>query len=260
MAIDLKSLRKGRHDAPLRMLVYGEHGMGKTTFGSMAPNPVFIPTEDGLTAIDTTAFPLAKSYQDVLDAMAALYTEKHDHKTVVLDSLDWLEALIWAHVAKEAGHENIEDFGYGKGYVYAADRFREVLSGLDALRSERGMACILTAHSQVKRFDDPASEPYDRYMLKLHAKAGDIVQEWADIVGFAAQEMIVKKEDVGFNKKVSRGVAIGGHVLHLKRTPAYDAKTRFPLPDVVPLEWPAFAAALAAANDATTQSTTNKGE
>jgi hypothetical protein len=251
MAFDLTSLRKGKQGGPPRMLIYGEHGMGKSTFASQAPSPVFVPTEDGLGAIDTTAFPLAKKYQDVLDAIAALYNEDHDHHAVVVDSLDWLEDMIWKHVAEEGGHDNIEDFGYGKGYVYAADRFREVLSGLNALRDKKGMAVILTAHSQIKRFDDPASEPYDRYMLKLHSKAAGIVQEWSDIVGFVAQEMIVKKEDVGFNKKVARGVSTGGHALHLARTPAFDAKNRFGLPDTLPLNWDAFAEALTEANQTT---------
>ena len=227
MAFDLESLRKGKHLGPPRLTIFGEHGAGKTTIASQAPKVVFIPTEDGLGAIDTTSFPLAKKYQDVLDALASLYNEDHAYQTVVIDSLDWLEDLIWKHVAEEGGHKNIEDFGYGKGYIYAADRFREVLAGLNALRTKKGMAVILTAHSQVKRFDDPSCEPYDRYMLKLNAKAAGLVQEWADVVGFVAQEMIVKKEDVGFNKKVSRGITTGGRVLHLTPTPAWSAKNRF---------------------------------
>jgi len=246
VSIDLQAIRKGRQARPPRVVIYSEHGMGKSTFGSEAPNPIFIPTEDGLGSLNVEAFPLATSYQDVLDAIATLYTEEHEYRTVVLDSLDWLEALVWQHVAKEGDQENIEGFGYGKGYAIAADAFRNVLAGLNALRIEREMVVILTAHSMVKRFDDPASEPYDRYMLKLHAKAGSLVQEWADVVGFISQEHLVRKEDVGFGKKVARGVAIGDHVLHLKRTPAWDAKNRYSLPDAIPLGWASFADALSA--------------
>jgi len=248
MAIDLKAIQRGRQARPPRIVIYSEHGMGKSTFASQAPSPIFIPTEDGLGALDVAAFPLATTYQAVMDAIGVLYTDDHDYKTVVLDSLDWLEALVWGHVAREGGEETIEGFGYGKGYVYACDRFRDVLAGLNALRTDKGMAVILTAHSMVKRFDDPASEPYDRYMLKLHSKAAGIVQEWADVVGFIAQQMVVRKEDVGFNKKVARGVAIGGHVLHLKRTPAFDGKNRYSLPDAIPLGWGAFADAMTEAH------------
>jgi hypothetical protein len=81
-------------------------------------------------------------------------------------------------------------------------------------------------------------------MLKLHSKAAGIVQEWTDVVGFVAQETVVHRESVGFSKTVARGVAVGGHVMHLKRTPAYDAKNRFGLPGTLPLSWEAFAQAL----------------
>ncbi len=257
--INLKALRKGKQALPPRMLVYGEHGLGKSTFASQAPGVVFIPTEDGLGAIDTTSFPLAETYQDVLDAMESLLVEDNGFQTVVIDSLDWLENLIWKHVANEGGYDNIEGYGYGKGYVLAADCFRDVLARLGKLREQKGMAVILTAHSQIKRFDDPATEPYDRYMLKLHNKASGIVQEWADIVGFVAQEMIVKKQDVGFDKKVSRGIATGGHVLHLNRRPAFDAKNRFGMPDTLALSWSAFADAFADAHRSPSTHQSSKG-
>lgn len=247
----LKSLQQKRAIPPPRILIYGPHGIGKTTFGSCAPDPVFIPTEDGLGSLQTTSFPVATKYQDVIDAIGVLYTEEHSYKTVVLDSLDWLEALIWTHSAvtpKDGGPASIEGHGYGKGYIIAADRMREVFDGLAALRDTKGMTVILTAHTKVKRFDDPTCEPYDRYTLKLHEKAAALAAEWVDILGFAAQEMTIRREDVGFGKKTARGLAIGGHVLHLARTPAYDAKNRYGLPDVLPLEWAAFATALEQAN------------
>jgi hypothetical protein len=102
------------------------------------------------------------------------------------------------------------------------------------------MVVILTAHSQIKRFDDPSVEPYDRYMLKLHARTSGIVKEWCDILGFASQKVIVKKDDVGFGSKVARGMAVGEHVMHLKGTPAFDAKNRYALPDSIPLSWSAL--------------------
>jgi len=249
MAFSLKDLKKGKTPKPPRIVIYSEHGLGKSTFGSQAPKPVFIQTEDGLGSIDTTSFPLAKSYEDVKAAIGSLYNEEHDFQTVVLDSLDWLENLIWHHLAKAGGHESIEGYGYGKGYTLAADVLRETLAGLDALRNEKGMAVVLTAHTHVKRFDDPASEPYDRYMIKLHKAASAIVQEWADVVGFASQQMIIKSEDAGFNKKVRRGVSTGEHILHLRRMPAFDAKSRYPMPETIPFNWTAFADAFAAAHE-----------
>jgi hypothetical protein len=224
-----------------------------TSWAIAAPNPIAILTEDGLSALGTPTphFPIARTYQEVLDAIGVLYTSEHPYETLVLDSVDWLEALIWAHVAKAANKTSIESFVFQKGYILALDRWREVLEGLDALRDQKKMAIILTAHSQVKRFDDPTSEPYDRYSLKLHKFAAPLVTEWVDVLGFATQELIVKREEVGFDKRASRALASGGRVLYLSRTPAFDSKSRYPMPKQIPLSWAAFASALSAPSTTT---------
>jgi hypothetical protein len=239
------SLSSIKQNVPLppRIIVYGPEGLGKSTFASQAPSPIFIPTEDGLGKLKVKSFPLATSYADVIEAIGVLYNEAHDFKTVVLDSLDWLEALIWKEVAvvpKEGGPRSVEGHGYGKGYIYAADKMREVLDGLNALREQRGMIIVCTAHSKVKRYDDPITEPYDRVVIKLHEKAAALVTEWADILGFVAHEMVVQKSDTGFNKKVARGLSIGGRVLRTERSPAFDAKSRWPIPASLPLTWQAL--------------------
>lgn len=146
-------------------MIYGTEGVGKSTTASQAPSPVFIPTEDGLDQIACDSFPLAKSYGDVMQALSALYAEPHDYQTVVVDSLDWLERLIWDEVCREYGVKSIEkvDGGYSKGYSHALTQWRKVVEGLDALRNQRGMCVILLAHAKVEKFEDPESAAYDRY-------------------------------------------------------------------------------------------------
>ena len=168
MAIDLKSLRKSSIMRPPRIVLHGTHGVGKSTFAASAGNPVFIQTEEGLDALNVTAFPLARSYDEVMEALKSLYVEEHDYSTVVLDSADWLEQLIWKKVAMNHKVSNIEDIGYGKGYIYAIEMWRDILEGFDLLRNEKQMMVIILAHTQIKRFDDPLTDSYDRYMLDLH--------------------------------------------------------------------------------------------
>lgn len=240
MAISLASISKSRATRAPRVVVYGPHKIGKTTFAASAPSPIFIQTEEGLDALDVPAFPLAKTFEDVLQAIGSLYNEEHEFQTVVVDSLDWLEPLIWKHTAQQHGKSQIEDFGFGKGYLFAADNWRLFLDGLNALRNDRGMAVICLAHHTIKRFDAPEIEPYDRYQIKLHDRASAIVQEWADVIGFANYEVVTRATEVGFNQKVTRGVGTGRRLLHLTEKPAYQAGNRFGMPESVQLDWPSF--------------------
>ena len=244
MAISLSQLTRASQPKPPSMLMHGVAGVGKTTFAAESPKPVFILTEDGLGTLDVEHFPLAKSFDDVLGALAALYTEKHDYRTVVIDSVDWLEPLVWARACRDNGWKSIEDAGYGKGYVAALDLWRQYLDGLNALRNERGMTIIQIAHTDIKRFDSPEHDPYDRYVIKLHTRAAALLQEYADIVLFANYRISTVKADVGFNKKVNRALGSGERVMHSVERPAFLAKNRYSLPDTLPLNWSAFAQAM----------------
>ena len=176
----LEQVKSGKAVAPRRVMLYGTHGIGKSTFGAMSPKPIFLQTEDGLGEIDCDKLPLTESFEQAIAALSELYTEKHPYRTIVVDSLDWLERLIWADVCRKRNVENIEDIGFGKGYVFALTQWREFLTGLEALRNDRGMMAILVAHARIERFENPETETYDRYVPRLHKLAAAVLQEWCD--------------------------------------------------------------------------------
>ncbi len=244
MSTLLEKVLSGVRPAPRRVMLYGVHGIGKTTWGSQAARPVFVQTEDGLGGIECARFPLAETYAQVIEALSALYAEAHDYQTVVIDTLDWLERLIWADVCRKRGVESIEDIGYAKGYVFALTEWREVLEGLNALRNARGMTVILIAHSQIEHFEDPETDSYDRYAPRLHKHASAIVQEWCDEVLFATYKVHTKQVEEGFGRKKSKGIGSGERVVRTTERPAHVAKNRLNLPDELPLDYAAYAAHL----------------
>lgn len=238
----LGAVTRGQLHKPLRVLLYGVEGVGKSTFGAAAPSPIFLASEDGTATLDVARFPEPQCWSDVLDAIDTLTTEPHDFRTLVIDTLDWLEPLCWAQVVAEGGPKikSIEDFGYGKGYVAALDQWRGLLARLERMRTARGMHVIMLAHSWVKPFKNPEDDDYDRYELKLHAKAGGLLKEWCDAVLFARHDETTARDE---KTKRTRGVSSGARVICTSRTAAYDAKNRHDLPPTMPLSWADFEAA-----------------
>ena len=238
MAISLESIKRGGTDRAPMIAIHGPPGLGKTTFAAHAPAPVFIRTEDGLGILDVPTFPQAESAQDVMDALAALYDE-HEFQSVVIDSLSALEPLIWQQVAKDHGISNIEDIGFGKGYIYAMDYWRDIVAACRGL-AERGITPILIAHSEVVKYDAPDTDAYDRHQIKLHKRAFQYLYEQSDIIGFAHEPVYVKKQDTMADK--GKAKSFGKRELRLTDAPAIIAKNRYAMPESVELDWDTFAA------------------
>jgi hypothetical protein len=238
MPISLDTLEQGGTPRPPRLLVYGVKGIGKTTFASHAPNPVFLNLEDGMTSIDAPYWRL-RSYAEVEEAIGALHQQAHAFQTVVLDSLDWFEPMVWAETCARNKWKSIETPGYGKGYKAAIPLWQDILADLTALRDYRKMTVILLAHPQVKRFDSPETDPYDRYRLKLNENGGALVEQAVDAVLFANFRTSTIASET--TKGAVRAVSSGERFLFTTERPAYTAKNRYGLPDVLPLKWDALA-------------------
>lgn len=238
----LANVVRGRIEKPLRILMFGTEGIGKSTFAASMPAPIFLGAEDGTSELDVARFPQPTTWEDALDAIAELTRAEHDFKTLAIDTLDWLEPLCWQHVCVKGGVKSIEDFGFGKGYTAALDEWRVLLAALEGLRSRRDMGICLLAHCWIKSFKNPTADDYDRYELKLHAKAGGLLKEWCDAVLFANYETYTHTD----KQKRVRGVSTGARIIHTQRTAAWDAKNRHDLPETLPLDYHEFAAAVAA--------------
>jgi hypothetical protein len=149
--------------------------------------------------------------------------------------------MVWEEACRLNKWNSIEDAGYGKGYVAATDLWRQFVDGVNALRSEKGMTIINIAHTDVKRFDAPDSEPYDRYIIKLHKAASALLMEHSDCILFANYRVSTVKAEVGFGQKKTRAVGSGERILHTVERPSHIAKNRYNMKDTLPLSYESLA-------------------
>ena len=240
----LASVSAHREPAPDRIFVMGVEGVGKSTFGRDAPHAVFLSSEDGIRHLDPqpAAFPEPESWADVLEAVATLATEKHAYRTLVLDTVDWLEPFAWQHVCQANQWDSIEAPGYGKGYTAALDEWRRLIVGLDRARAA-GMQVVLLAHAATRTVSPPDSDhDWTRYECKLHRGAAALLREWCDVCLFATYEQWAAKKKGSTRAK---GVSSGRRVAYSQYSAAYDAKSRWPLPESFTFSWEEYAAARA---------------
>jgi hypothetical protein len=242
----LASITTGVVQAPYRLLVHGRDGVGKSTFGASAPKPIFLGTEDGTGHLDVARFPAPESWEDVLDAIRALTVDAGGFKTLVVDTVDWAEPLLWAQICKTANADSIEEVGggYGKGFTAAVDGWRVFLAAVERLQAARGMHVILLAHSVIKKFVNPEGEDYERYVVAMHDKSAALMRQWVKGVYFAQFETFAQAKKKGERVK---GISTGARVLCTQPSAAFDAKDRYFVPDSLPLNWDDFEAAVKAA-------------
>lgn len=225
----LNNITKGIRPKAPKIMIVGVEGVGKSTAGSKMPNPIFICGESGLVGpqFSETAHFTPSKWEDVLAFCDELIANETDFKTVVIDTLDWIEPLLYNYVCRKAGpaYKSIEDFGYGKGHLISQGEFRQLIARLEQLNNN-GFSILFLCHSVMKSVKNPLGEDYDHYEPKTNAKIAGLVKEFCDAILFAHFQVYTRKNG-------NKVLASGGdeRVVETQFSAAWDAKNRYELPE-----------------------------
>lgn len=239
---NLLELDSGRKAGAMIVFLYGVEGIGKSSFAKDAGAKV-IDLERGTRELDIDRIKEPDegwTWLSVQGRLQALLTSNHNIRRVGIDTLGALETLIWKFICVRDSKANIEEYGFGKGYVAALDIWKVFVSLIEQLKIRRGIDMFLVGHSQVKTFKNPEGEDFDRYSPSLHDKAAGLLKERSDVVLFANYEQFAKKRNAGDKMEKAKGVSTDRHLIFTRRTAAYDAKNRYDLPASMELDWRAF--------------------
>ena len=228
----------GIQNAPVKTVLYGPEGIGKSTFASYFPDPVFIDTEGGTKRLNVKRLPQPTSWTMLLDEVAEVRKGSVPCGTLVIDTADWAERLCIQAVCAKAKVNGIEDFGYGKGYTYVKEEFGKLLDALEEVL-QAGHNVVVLAHAAITKFEQPdAVGNYDRWSMKTSKQVAPLLREWCDMLLFANYKTVVEK--VGDGKNAKSKASGGRRVLYTAHHPCWDAKNRFDLPEGYPLTMPAL--------------------
>jgi len=243
--MSLDAIREGKLKEPWRLAIYGPEKIGKSTFASLAPSPIWIGADRGTGHLDIKRMAQPDTWGEVREGLADVRARGRSlgYQTLVVDPLGWFEALAIRSFAGDDPQVNLATWGGGHGAGYAAleSAWRIFLKDVEGVWLT-GMNVILIAHSAVKIFKDPMSEDYERYEMQLDKRTATSTKQWVDHILFTKREAYGQIQK---NKNV-KAKGSGAVMLYTNWTPQYDAGNRASLPPEMPLSWDVFYEALMA--------------
>lgn len=235
-------ITRGRIPCAKKVVIYGPEGIGKSTFASQFPDPVFIDTEGSTNSMDVARLPKPTSWQMLLEEIQYVKSHPNVCRTLVIDTIDWAESMCIQRICDQHKKSGIEDFGYGNGYVYVKEEMGRFLNRLTEV-VEAGVNVVLTAHAQIRKFEQPDElGSYDRWELKLGKKTSSqtspLIKEWADMLLFANYKTFSIAVDDKGQKRKAQG---GERVMYTSHHACWDAKNRYGLAEQVPFSYSSIA-------------------
>lgn len=226
----LNNIESGFIRQPIYGMAHGPKGVGKTTIGSTFPRPLFFDMEESSKSFDVQRVE-PTSYEEIMATIKDANARDKStlpFESLILDSGDMLERIIHKKVCTDNQVSAIEDIPYKNGYIYALDYWFEIIKETKKLRDIHGVHVLWLCHSVIKKFDNPQlNTSYDRYVVKMHHKAADLLEELCEMVLFVNNDVATKKDKM--TKKI-HAIDLESHCMFTRLSAAYDAKNRIGLP------------------------------
>ena len=229
------NITTGVEKTPIKTVIYGAEGVGKSSLAAKFPNALFLDTEGGTSRLDVSRIKIT-GWEELLATVKEVIAYPEVCKSLVIDTADWAESFCIDYICAKYRQVSIESFGYGKGYTYLQEEFGEFLKLLNKL-TEVGINPVIIAHGKPRKFELPDEQgAFDRYETKLTRQVAPLIKEWCDMLLFCNYKTFVVTTEN--NAKKAQG---GKRVMYTTHNPCWDAKNRFDLPDELDLDFAAIA-------------------
>lgn len=229
------------------IVLYGTGGRGKSSTASLFPHSIFLDTDHSIDAFSITKTPKLLGWEASKEEnkhlglkywLDFLINEKHEFKSVILDTLDATEIYFKKQIMNDYTTEkytpishvddNVKALNFGKGGEILADRIREeILKRLSILSKKKGMIVVVLAHQGKRSVKLPHSEDYQQTAPLLEKQVTSALESWADIIGLLDVRLSISEDGKAITSKDS--------YVFTEKKESYVAKQRegYQIPDVL---------------------------
>ena len=195
--------------------VYGRPKTGKTTLATQMPNSLLLAFERGYNALPgviaqdvTTWAEMKQIYRELKKPeVQAVY------KALVVDTVDIASDMCQKYICNQLGIENIGDGGWTtNGWSKYKKEFEEMFRSL----TQMGYAVFFISHAKEKTVKRPDGTEYTQVVPALQSSALAIIENMADIYGYAHQVRTDEGSKVILTlRHPDDSIACGGRFKHI---------------------------------------------
>jgi len=210
----------------LKMLIYGNAGIGKSSFCSKIEGALFLDVEKGLTSLPVYKVPIC-SWNDARQAYKDIKESKHAFKWIIIDTIDELIRKYELEYCKS--HDDKEGLGnyeWGVGYDAVKRRIMQFLTGW----GDMPYGLILISHAREGKQTMLDGSEIDMIVPSLPNYLRTLVESFVDVIAY-------------FHMKYDKETSASKRVIDCDVHDNYVTKDRTSkFRGAIPMDWVAFKA------------------